>query len=336
MVCRFARGTESLSDVAIRKNQHAPRLPSGVARECVALSYLKYDAESGATILEAQLEQTTYLDELRLVSVRDGADREHSLQRGFAIGENGNAFEQQRVWFPVAVRPDSAGWCSQLKQLAEASMLPPELSSVWYENPVTPRKTEKDMLIERVVRHAERYWAAPPSGLTWEEVERRIGTLDKRAYVDEQKAEKARAEREGRKYEEPQRQRRHLELYCGRAPLTVGFARRGWWGKFLDNDRQWVEPTLAEKREDGSDRPLASKHDRGGVRLARDDYIDLDFLDLAVGVFQKKSGADRARRVELVPLDHVHDGFDCSTFSQMAKSTHERSASPQISACAPS
>ena len=165
MVCRFARGLQCLSDAAVTKNQHAPRLPSGTPRECVTLSYVMRDEESGAVVLDPKTEDTTYLEEFQKVEVREAADREHSLQRGFAIGELGNQLKQERAWFPVAVRPGGRGWGSQLEQLARAAIEPPELCSVWYESRELPRQTEKSMLMDRVARHAERFKAKAPSGL---------------------------------------------------------------------------------------------------------------------------------------------------------------------------
>ena len=231
MVCRFARGLQCLSDAAVTKNQHAPRLPSGTPRECVTLSYVMRDEESGAVVLDPKTEDTTYLEEFQKVEVREAADREHSLQRGFAIGELGNQLKQERAWFPVAVRPGGRGWGSQLEQLARAAIEPPELCSVWYESRELPRQTEKSMLMDRVARHAERFKAKAPSGLSWDDVIKRTGTLHRPAFLEALRAEAARAHRDGRPYVEPQRQRRHLELYCGRAPLTVGLASRDWWYK---------------------------------------------------------------------------------------------------------
>jgi len=73
--------------------------------------------------------------------------------------------------------------------------------------------------------------------------------------------------------------------------------------KFLDNKPANVEQSLKEH----------------GGKLDESDYVNLDFLDFAVGVFLNK--------IELPALDLVWDGFDCTTFSLLSKGTHERKMS---------
>ena len=79
-----------------------------------------------------------------------------------------------------------------------------------------------------------------------------------------------------------------MGLCCGRAGYTRAFKDHGWVCKCLDINRKFVEPSIGGE---------------GG--LDESDHIELDFLDLGVGYFLGE--------IELGSVDHIHDGFDCST-----------------------
>ena len=113
---------------------------------------------------------------------------------------------------------------------------------------------------------------------------------------------------------EPCSRPRTLELYCGRAGWSAHQTAIGNQAWFLDWDASHVSRSFETKPE----------YDEGGqVRvlngLSRSHFLHLDFLDFAMAVL--------GDHINVGDLNAIHDGLDCTTFTDMALSSSQRAQS---------
>ena len=104
-------------------------------------------------------------------------------------------------------------------------------------------------------------------------------------------------------------------LYCGRAVLAANYkahADADAW--YMDWDKEAVKPSFSPYPEY---RPL---HEGGTIKclngLDENNFIHLDFLDFAMGVISGE--------LNIGDLHAIHDGLDCSTFTDMASASSQR------------
>lgn len=101
---------------------------------------------------------------------------------------------------------------------------------------------------------------------------------------------------------------RALELFCGRAGWSSQMATKaGDHTWFLDRDRGAVEPSFAATPDALCQNGLSEEF-----------FIHLDLIDFAIAVISED--------VDLGVIHAMHDGFDCTTFTYMAKAIHGRDA----------
>ena len=107
---------------------------------------------------------------------------------------------------------------------------------------------------------------------------------------------------------------RTLELYCGRAGWSAHQQAIGNDAFFLDFDREVVARSFEPQPD----------YDKTGQvltlnQLKETRFIHLDFLDFAMAVID--------HRINVGELHAIHDGLDCTTFTDMAISESERTSS---------
>jgi len=109
----------------------------------------------------------------------------------------------------------------------------------------------------------------------------------------------------------PCTQPRVLELYCGRGGLSAHHHKMGSAAFFLDWNREYVSKSFHEMPElDAGGQVFALNG------LSESNFIHLDFLDFAMAVIDNK--------INVGSLHAIHDGLDCTTFTDMAVSNSER------------
>ena len=121
------------------------------------------------------------------------------------------------------------------------------------------------------------------------------------------------AGRRGKEVARPCTIPRTLELYCGRAGYSSHQKKMGNSAFFLDWNKEYVQRSFA---------PMPD-YDEGGQVLTLNglderSFIHLDFLDFAMVVITKE--------IDVGNLHAIHDGLDCTTFTDMAVSNSERIA----------
>lgn len=155
-------------------------------------------------------------------------------------------------------------------------------------------------LLERAQLHSTRFKGkAAPSGMSWDEVRKRVGTLHLPSHLT--------SNVDSGNSNGDLTTLRALSLYCGRAGIACALKKRGWIVKVLDIDRDQMVASCG---------PSGPDCDNG---LEEEDMVNLDFLDFAVGFFNQE--------ITIARLDHIDDGMDCTTFTYLATSKHQRNKS---------
>lgn len=141
---------------------------------------------------------------------------------------------------------------------------------------------------------------------------------------------------------EPCTKPRTLELYCGRAGWSIAHQDQGCDSWYVDWSREAVSPSFESQLEVRERNMLC----RNGLDPSR--FIHLDFLDLAVAILNGEVRAAsplsppctiismplttryrvvrpcRGVQINVGDLHAIHDGLDCTTFTDLAKAKHER------------
>ena len=104
---------------------------------CPQLTFLRKHYVSGDLSIEKG--PPLFGHQLHRTNVRAAADRENSFRHGFAISEEGKAYNTEECpWYPLAVRPGGLGWLKQVEDLREAVVYMPQLVSVWLPGQLRP------------------------------------------------------------------------------------------------------------------------------------------------------------------------------------------------------
>ena len=301
----------------------------------------------GEWILQDEKQPILYAHQLyRCKNMVEASDREATIRCGMAIDIFGQALQVCRPWIPIRVQLGDAAFQQQLAELMGAITLieetgcpRPEIVTHWHGH--TTWGTSTSLLLERCKLHADLYRDHPPSNptsqpkiageplgwrcTTWAQVKARLGDLDvinkhrelDPPAADEPSSSTGQPPRAGLSKEAttPCTRPRTLELYCGRAGWSAAFMRVGCESYFVDWDRDAVTPSFNTKPEYDEKTGLIV-HKNG---LSASHFVHLDFLDLAVGVLLGE--------LELGDLHAIHDGLDCSTFTDLAKSKSQRHVS---------
>eukprot|EP00966_Prymnesium_polylepis_P300264 6938838-Prymnesium_polylepis.1 len=261
------------------KNADARQRKQGEAQQRAKITMLGWDDTAQQYEWETRSSDhraaAFYLDQFQRTGQRQAADREHSFQHGFAIDEDGISFGsavdargtaigEQMPWVAIGVQPGGPGWKQQMEELFDAQLRPPQLR-------ICSADHHTDISLLTFLRQVTRVPTASQCRGPAFEMQGFFQALAASSTFRPclgREAQAKRALNEAGHPEPSQRHPRSLELYSGRGPLSKALQDHRWNVKFLDNDPKWVAESLTPK---------------GALDPA--DYINLDFLDFAVGFF---------------------------------------------------
>ena len=359
-LARINERTMKLFDVSRTASGRAGAAERGRQEVDIGIDVTPFDWDNEQAELQPVPQgEPLHAHELQCSSLVWASDREATIRSGMAIDMHGDSLKVCRPYHVIAALPGTPAFVRQLTEVLAVihsfADFGPELPTYYLGGHNMPGEwpTDSEMVLKRAVRMADKFttppssrdaWPSPrkmgessssePKGWrckTWEEVRLRCGSLHILCQDDDDQINGGDGDAGGSKKKkgkkrtstdkevtEPCTRPRTLELYCGRASLSAHHQRRGAHAWFVDWDREVVEKSFAKTPEyfdlDDAFGNGGRVHCVNGLDERR--FIHLDFLDLAMALLKSV--------VDVGHLHAIHDGLDCTTFTPMAKSNHER------------